>query len=137
MTAFIRTNGYAVSPRAILNDPWLGQFFAESPTQPEIRLDVEETAEAFLVRADVPGVARDQIQVEINEDVVRITAEYKHAAGGEAKALRTERASGSAERAIRLPVAIDAARAEARQVDGVLQLTLPKAAPSAKRLTIN
>jgi HSP20 family protein len=140
MTAFIRTNGGAVSPRAILNDPWLSQFFADAPdrsAQAGIRLDVEETPDAYRVRADLPGVAKDQIQVEINDDVVKISVEYKREESADAKSLRVERASGPASRAIRLPLAVDAARAEAKQVDGVLQLTLPKQAPTAKRLTIN
>lgn len=140
MTAFVRTNGYAVSPRAFLNDPWLSQLFADAPVrtaEAEIRLDVEETNDAYLVRADLPGVAKDQIQVEINEDVVKITVEYKRESATDAKALRIERASGSATRSIRLPVAVDATKADAKHVDGVLQLTLPKQAPSTKRLTIN
>ena len=141
MTAFIRTNGYAPSPRAILNDPWLSHLFSNAPAQAapaEIRLDVEENNESYLVRADLPGVAKDQIQVEIDEDVVKITAEYKpREAPADVKALRVERASGTATRAIRLPSAVDATKAEARHVDGVLQLTLPKLAPVAKRLTIN
>ena len=138
MTAFIRTNnGYAVTPRAFLNDPWLSQVFAESPAQPEIRLDVEETNDAYFLRADLPGVAKDQIQVEINEDIVKITVEYKRESTSDAKALRIERANGSATRSVRLPVSVDAAKADAKHLDGVLQLTLPKLAPSAKRLTIN
>lgn len=140
MTAFVRTNGYAVSPRAFLNDPWLNQLFADAPAraaQAEIRLDVAETADAYLVRADVPGVAKDKIQVEIDEDVLKITVDFNREAAGEAKALRIERSTGNATRAIRLPVAVDAAKAEAKHVDGVLQLTLPKLAPVAKRLTIN
>jgi HSP20 family protein len=140
MTAFIRTNGCAASPRAILNDPWLSQLFADAPArtaEAEIRLDVEETPASYLVRADLPGVAKDQIQVEINDDVVKISVEYKREATTDAKSLRVERASGPASRAIRLPLAVDAAKANAKHVDGVLQLTLPKQAPSAKRLTVN
>lgn len=133
----IRTNGYAVTPRALLNDPWLSHLFSDSVAQPEIRVDVEETADAYLVRADVPGIPKDQIQVDIDDDVVKITAEYKRETTTDAKVLRAERASGSATRSFRLPVAVDAAGADAKHVDGVLQLTLPKAAPATKRLTIN
>ena len=103
----------------------------------EIRLDVEETNDAYLVRADLPGIPKDQIQVEINEDVVKISVEYKRETPADAKSRRIERTVGAASRAIRLPVAVDAARADAKHVDGVLQLTLPKSAPVAKRLTIN
>jgi HSP20 family protein len=140
MTTYIRTNGYGLKPRAFLADPWFEQFFGDTPVRgatPEIRVDVEETTEAYLVRADLPGVPKDQIQVEINDDIVKISAEYKREATAEAKALRTERAAGEASRAFRLPAPVDASKAEAKHVDGVLQLTLPKSAPSAKRLTVN
>ena len=141
MTAFIRTNGYAL-PRALLNDPWINQLFSDAPGvrnsgNSAIRLDVEETSEAYLVRADLPGIAKDQIQVEINDDIVKISVEFKPVATAEAKALRTERVTGEATRSIRLPSAVDATKADAKHVDGVLQLTLPKLAPTAKRLTVN
>ncbi|MEO8134812.1 MAG: Hsp20/alpha crystallin family protein [Betaproteobacteria bacterium] len=140
MNAIIRTNGAALGPRALFNDPWLNQVFGEPATRAttaEIRLDVEETADAYVLRADLPGVPKDQIKVDIDADVVTIAVEYKREAGTDARALRVERVAGHASRAIRLPVAIDATKAEARHVDGVLQLTLPKLAPTAKRLTIN
>lgn len=137
MNAIIRTNGYGINPRAVLNDPWLSSLFAEAPATPEIPVDVEETGTAYIVRANVPGVTKEQIQVEIDEDVVRITAQFKREPTADAKALRVERTSGTAARSFRLPQAVDAAKAEARHVDGVLLLTLPKSAPVAKRLTIN
>ncbi|MEO7760346.1 MAG: Hsp20/alpha crystallin family protein [Casimicrobiaceae bacterium] len=138
MTAFIRTNGYGVAPRALLSDPFISQFFNDGRTaSPEIRLDVEETHEAYLVRADLPGIAKDLIGVEINDDIVKISVEFKSVATTDAKALRTERVTGEASRSIRLPSNVDASKAEAKHVDGVLQLTLPKQAPTAKRLTVN
>ena len=140
MTTFIRTNGYGGTPRALLADPWFNQLFGDTPVRgvkPEIRVDVEETADAYLVRADLPGIAKDQINVEINDDIVKISAEYKRETTADAKVLRTERAAGEAARSFRLPAAVDATKADAKHVDGVLQLTLPKQAPTAKRLTVN
>ena len=138
MTAFIRTNGYGFTPRALLADPFISRLFSDAnAASPEIRLDVEETSDAYLVRADLPGIAKDQIGVEINDDIVKISVEFKSAPTAEAKVLRTERVTGEAARSIRLPSGVDATRAEAKHVDGVLQLTLPKQAPSAKRLTVN
>ena len=137
MSAFVRSNGYAVTPRAFLNDPLLSSFFSDAPATPDIRLDVEETSDAYLLRADVPGIAKDQINVEINEDVVTISVEYKRETTTDAKPLRIERLAGRASRSLRLPVTVDAANADAKHVDGVLTLKLPKAAPTARRLTIN
>ena len=138
MTTFIRTNGYGFTPRAVLADPFINRFFAEpAAAKPEIRLDVEETGDAYLVRADLPGIAKDHIQVEINDDVVTISVEFKPAQAAEAKLLHAERARGQAKRSFRLPASVDAGKADAKHVDGVLLLTLPKQAPTAKRLTIN
>ena len=140
MTTFIRTNGYRVTPRALLAEPWFNQLFADTPvkgTGPAIRVDVEETNDAYLVRADLPGIPKDQISVEIHDDVVKISVEYKRETTAEAKVLRSERQAGEASRAFRLPAAVDATKADAKHVDGVLQLTLPKQAPTAKRLTVN
>lgn len=136
MSQLIR-NGYAVAPRGLLNDPFFATLFSDAPAAPEIRLDVEETNDAYLLRADVPGIAKDQINVEIHEDIVTISVEYKRETTTDAKALRIERLAGKASRSLRLPATIDAAKADAKHVDGVLTLTLPKAAPTARRLTIN
>jgi HSP20 family protein len=142
MATYIRTNGYGFTPRALLADPFISRFFNDAhsahlaPT-PEIRLDIEETAEAYLVRADLPGIAKDQIGVEIDDDVLKISVEFKPVASAEAKVLKSERVTGQASRSVRLPTAVDAAKAEAKHVDGVLQLTLPKQAPATKRLTVN
>ena len=137
MATFIRTNGYAL-PRALLNDPWFNQFFNDAPAvNSAIRLDVEETNDAYLVRADLPGIPKDQINVEIHDDVLTIKVEYKREVNADAKVLRTERVNGEVSRSIRLPAAVDAGKADAKHVDGVLQLTLPKQAPAAKRLTVN
>ena len=138
MTTFIRTNGYGFTPRALLTDPFINRLFGDTPAPaPAIRLDVEETGDAYLVRADLPGIAKDQIQVEINDDVVTISVDFKPVQTAEAKLLHAERARGQAKRSFRLPASVDAGRADAKHVDGVLSLTLPKQAPTAKRLTIN
>ena len=137
MSQLATRNGYAIAPRGLLNDPFFATFLSDAPPAPEIRIDVEETGDAYLLRADLPGIARDQINVEINEDVVTIAVEYKRETTTDAKAIRLERLSGKASRSLRLPVTVDATKANARHVDGVLTLTLPKAAPTARRLTIN
>jgi HSP20 family protein len=132
MTTFIRTNGYGLRPHALLADPFVNHFFGEARVAaPEIRLDVEETTEAFLVRADLPGIAKDQIQVEINDDIVAIGVDFKRVTTTDAKVLKSERTRGEAQRTIRLPASVDATKADAKHVDGVLVLTLPNQAPTA------
>ena len=103
-----------------------------------IDLDVIETADAYVVKAEVPGVAKDQIEVKVDDRDVTISVDYREEVEANGKALWRERTYGKASRAIRLPEAVDANAAQAKHVDGVLQLTLPKVAKvNAKQITIN
>jgi HSP20 family protein len=101
-----------------------------------IALDVVETPEAYIVKAELPGIPKDKIEVTVEDRDVTIGAEF-HDDETEGKALWQERSFAKASRAIRLPEAVDANAAQARHVDGVLQLTLPKIVkPNAKQITI-
>jgi len=102
-----------------------------------IKLDVVETPEAFVVKAELPGIAKDKIEVNVEDRDVTIGAEFRDEQEVNGKALWQERSFGKISRAIRLPEAVDANAAQAKHVDGVLQLTLPKIAKAnAKQITI-
>jgi HSP20 family protein len=102
-----------------------------------LKLDVVETPEAYLVKAEVPGVAKDRIEVKVEDRDVTIGVEFREEVEANGKALWQERSYGKASRSIRLPEAVDANAAQARHVDGVLQLTLPKVAKvNSKQITI-
>ena len=100
-----------------------------------IRVDVREVPEAYTVRADIAGVKKEDIHVEIEGNEVQISAEVKRESEkkeGE-RVLRTERFHGKTARRFALPQEIDEARAVAKYADGVLELTLPKKAAVAGR----
>ena len=100
-------------------------------------LDVVETPEAYVVKAEIPGVAKDKIDVTVKDRDVTIAVEYREELEVNGKALWRERSFGKASRAIRLPEAVDANAAQAKHVDGVLQLTLPKIVKAnSKQITI-
>jgi len=102
-----------------------------------IKLDVVETPEAFVVKAELPGIAKDKIEVNVEDRNVTIGAEFVADVDASGKALWQERSVGKISRAIRLPEAVDANAAQATHVDGVLQLTLPKVAKAnSKQITI-
>jgi HSP20 family protein len=106
-----------------------------APAPLALRVDVRETPEAYTLHAELPGVKRDDIQVEIDGDEVSIVAEVKREAEpaeGE-RWLRRERAAGKAARRFVLPSEVDQGTAVAKFADGVLMLTLPKKAPAASR----
>jgi HSP20 family protein len=91
-------------------------------------LDVSETADAFVVRASLPGVRPEDVQVTVHGDTLSIQAEVgqEQEREGETWHLR-ERRRGTFRRTVTLPVPVDADRATAEHEHGVLRLTLPKA----------
>ena len=104
-----------------------------------IRFDVRETPEAYIVSAELPGVKKDDIHVEIEGSEVTLAAETRREASAEGgdKWLRTERYFGKAARRFALPQEVDEAKAVARYDNGLLELTLPKkAAVTGRKLSI-
>lgn len=111
-----------------------------APEAAEIRIEVRENAREYVVQAELPGVRKDDIQVQIDGNRVSITAEVKRESPekpeGE-RVLRSERFYGPLARSFALTSEIDDHNAGARFENGILTLTLPKqAAPSARRLKI-
>lgn len=115
--------------------PSLANF--ESPG--EIRIDVNESDQGYEVRAEIPGVKKEDIHVAVDGPVVSISAERreeKDVKEGE-RVLRTERYFGKVSRSFQLAQEIDEAQVTAKYADGVLELALPKkAAAQARRITI-
>jgi HSP20 family protein len=99
----------------------------------DIRIDVQEGEKAYTVKADLPGVKKDDIKVEIDGDVVTISAEAREEkeVKEKGKVVRSERYHGALQRSFSLGHDIDESAAEAKLTDGTLELTLPKKATSA------
>ncbi|MCW5605538.1 MAG: Hsp20/alpha crystallin family protein [Burkholderiales bacterium] len=102
-------------------------------------VDVTENDNAYVMRAEIPGVKKEDINITIDGDQVSVSAEVKSekdVKDGE-RVLRSERYYGKVYRAFTLGQSVDEATASAKYADGVLELTLPKkAVVSAKRITI-
>ena len=132
----------------VLSDPFdsmFKRFMAPMRLQAEngsleMRVDVSEKDGTYTVRADLPGVKKEDINVRIDGNIVQIDAELKRekdTKGEEGKVLRSERYYGSVSRAFTLAQDLDEAKAVAKFDNGVLTLELPKKATSAsKRLTV-
>lgn len=112
---------------------------AAQPQVAQFRVDVSESENAYTVRAEIPGVKKDDINISIDGDQVAISAEVKNekeVKNGE-RVLRSERYYGKVQRAFQLGQTIDQEACAAKYSDGILELTLPKkAATSAKRISI-
>ncbi len=106
----------------------------------QVKLDVSEDEKNYLVRADIPGVKKEDIKVDIDGNRVSISAEIKSfkEEKKDEKVIHSERYEGQVYRSFTLDGAIDEAKAQANYKDGVLELTLPKSSNGkTKRLAIN
>jgi HSP20 family protein len=98
--------------------------------------NVWEQGDALMVEMEVPGVKSDQLDISVAGGELTVRIERPETAPEGAAYHRRERAVGSLSRVIHLPVEVDTDRVQADLRDGVLTITLPKAA-SAKPRKIN
>jgi HSP20 family protein len=90
-------------------------------------VDMHEGDKAFTLTAELPGFAKDDVQVEIKGNRLILKGERKRETDvQETQYHRVERVYGAFERSIRLPALVDADKAKAIFKDGVLKLMLPK-----------
>ena len=119
--------------------PRMRTWMRDLPAEPEIKMDVSEDDKAYHVKAEVPGVKKEDIHVAVDGNVVSISAEVKKETEekkGE-NVLRTERYYGMQSRSFTLMHEVDQSKAEAKCNNGILELTLPKKnGGAAKELTV-
>lgn len=97
-------------------------------------VDVQEDGDEIVVRADLPGVEKDHIQVSATDDTLEIGAEDTREVREEnEKYLRQERRQRRSHRTLQLPVQVDPGSAEAEYENGVLTVRLEKAGNSRRR----
>jgi HSP20 family protein len=90
-------------------------------------MDVSEEKEAFLVKADLPGLSKEDVSVSLQENYLTIKGEKKHEMETkDAQYYRQERVHGAFARTIELPATVDAKRIDAQFKNGVLSVRLPK-----------
>ena len=137
--------------RVQVYDPFTGSgiddlfrgFFApvrrEAAGAAPVRIDVTENDKGYVVKAEVPGVKKEDIHVTIEGNQVSISAEVKRETEEKEgdRVLHTERYFGSVYRSFTLPTELDESSSEAKYDGGVLELKLAKKpAIAGKRLSI-
>lgn len=112
---------------------------ARTTSEWSIALDVAETEEAYLVKATVPGINPDDMEITLEDGVLSLKGEIQRDEEvEEAKYHVRERRFGAFSRSIRFPMAVNGDAVEATYTNGVLSLNIPKAeAVKPKRITIN
>jgi len=114
----------------LLNDarPWLTSGGEPQARGFDLALDVEENDNDYIVRANLPGISQDDINVSVHEDVLTVSAETAAENRDEnSKVLIRERRYGKFSRSLRFPTTVDGNAVEASFENGVLSITLPKA----------
>lgn len=90
-------------------------------------VDITEDDKEFLVKAELPGLKKEEVKVTVNDDVLTVSGERKTEKEEKTKKYhRVERAYGKFERSFTLPEKADASKIVADFKDGVLQVHLPK-----------
>jgi HSP20 family protein len=101
-------------------------------------VDIYETDDALILKAELPGVSKDDVSIEIHQNTLILRGQRKHEAEvKEEQYHRVERAYGTFQRSFMLPTLVDQEHVQATYHDGVLELRLPKSeAAKPKRVAI-
>jgi HSP20 family protein len=106
--------------------------WGESPFTPAF--DVSETEKEFIVKAEVPGMDKTDIDVNLSDGMLTIKGEKKHEKESESESYRcVERRYGTFSRTLRVPFEVEADKVDATYKDGVLKITLPKSEAAKTR----
>lgn len=121
-------------PYARLFSGWLGAVNEFEPRSYGLALDVEEGSDSYTLRANLPGVKLEDIDISIHEDVLTIAAETaSEQADDNSRHVIRERRRGKFTRSLRFPVDIHGEAIEASFDSGVLEVRVPKAEQARPR----
>lgn len=113
---------------------WMDGVPASGLLEDPVRIDVRETAEAVIVRAEVPGIDPKDLDIQLVGDLLSIAGEKKdERAEDERGYVYNERRYGSFRRTLRLAAALDADKVRAEHRNGVVTVTLAKSEASRPR----
>lgn len=98
------------------------------------RVDMYDTDDKIVVKAEIPGVSREDLNIYVDEKTIRLSGQTKREKEfNDENAYHSERYYGSFSRTIPLPVEVKYEEARASYKDGILSITLPKAQPAKNR----
>jgi len=113
-------------------DPWFSSRLFGQGFSPAV--DVKESETEFVIKAEIPGIAQEDLNVSLTGDVLTISGEKKEEKEEKGENLyRVERSFGSFSRSLKMPIEIQEDKIEANYKDGILTLKLPKAESTKKK----
>lgn len=119
----------------LASDPNMMKWMGEERAAWVPKVDIEENENEFVLSASLPGMKKEDIRVEVEEDSVTLHGERKFKKNAEENGFhRVEQAYGTFHRTIGLPGTVATDRVEATYCDGILTVRVPKAEGSKKRV---
>ena len=121
-------------------ESWGGDFEMTSSMGSSMSIDVADHADEIVVTADLPGYSKEDIDVRLADNTLRINARKEEATemgGEEENFIRKERSQRSMSRSITLPEPVDEEGISAKYTNGVLTVTLPKTHATGESRSIN
>ncbi|TKJ43315.1 molecular chaperone [candidate division TA06 bacterium B3_TA06] len=111
-----------------LFDSFFGRWPSEGyPTLWGPAVDIEETKDSLVVRAEIPGMKKEDIKIQTVGDNLVISGERRHEAEEKDRHFhRVEHAYGKFQRVVSLPIEVESDKAKASYKEGVLEITFPK-----------
>jgi HSP20 family protein len=105
-----------------LFDDWLdGDERAWTPA-----IDVVREEDHLVLRADLPGIKPEEVNIEVEDDILRVSGEHRESKQEkDNNYVRRERRYGSFSRSMALPAGVDAKKIKAKTHDGMIELTIP------------
>jgi HSP20 family protein len=125
-----RSNNWMAAPDMRLFDRFFDEFgFSETVEEKQWvpTIDFSESDDHIIVRAEVPGMDKNDISITLSDGLLTIQGEKKQEKEEEKENYRfVERRYGSFSRSLRIPIGVDADKIEAGYKDGVLRVAIPK-----------
>ncbi len=120
---------------AVARDLFFDDFFPVAQTSFEPRIDVKENEKEFVVRAELPGLSKDDFKLSVENNVLTLEGEKKNEFEEKQDGyFRRERTFGAFRRSFRLTDSVDAKKIKAQYEQGVLNITIPKAEKAKPKL---
>ena len=127
MTMYMTPYHRRVAQNLVSNDR-IARNIGHIHSDVHVPLDIAEEKDAYVIYATLPGLLAEDLEIEVVENTVDIRGEFKSLEDEEINFLRQERPTGTFRRFLRFGVKLEASAADAKLVDGILTLRVPKVA---------
>ena len=111
--------------------------FAPGPAGWTPAVDIHETADRYIVTAELPGMSREDLDIRVHDGRLTITGTRRERTRPCEQYHRIERGHGSFMRTFQLPIPVDGERVSADLRDGVLTIACPKATDATRRIPVS